>query len=67
MPFIQVIEFYEEKVTQMCQDETNEDFHCKNGVPAKVNKYGGMLKDATNVYTLVIFKMFEYELSLAWF
>ena len=46
---------------------TNEDFRCKNGVPAKVNRYGGMLKDATNVYTLVIFKMFEYELSLAWF
>ena len=67
MPFIQVIEFYEEKVTQMCQDETNEDFSCKNGIPVKVNRYGGMLKDATNVYTLVIFKMFEYELSLAWF
>ena len=67
MPFIQVIEFYEEKVTQMRQDETNEDFYCKNGVPVKVNRYGGMLKDATNVYTLVMFKMFEYELSLAWF
>ena len=67
MPLIQVIEFYEGKVTQMRQDETNEDFYCKNGVLAKVNSCGGMLKDATNIYTLVMFKIFEYEFSLAWF
>ncbi|KAK9998402.1 hypothetical protein SO802_018005 [Lithocarpus litseifolius] len=40
MPLIQVIEFYEENVTQMCQDKTNEDLYCKNGVPTKVNRYG---------------------------
>ena len=61
---IQVIEFYEEKVAQMRQEETNEDFNCKNGVPAKVNRYGGILKHAANVYTLVLFKMFEDEFSL---
>ena len=32
LPLIQVIEFYKEKVAQMCQEETNEDFRCKNGV-----------------------------------
>ena len=48
----------------MHQEETNEDFRCKNGVPAKVNKYGGRLKHATNVYTFVLFKMFEDEFSL---
>ena len=32
LPLIQVIEFYEEKVAQMRQEETGEDFRCKNGV-----------------------------------
>ena len=36
----------------------------RNGVPAKVNRYGGRLKHATNVYTFVLFKMFEDEFSL---
>ena len=49
----------------MRQEKTNKDFYCKNGEPAKVNKYGGMLKHATNVYTLVLFKMFEDEFSLS--
>ena len=61
---IQVIEFYEEKVAQMCQEETNEDFRCKNVVPTKVNRYGGMLKHAANIYNLVLFKMFEDVFSL---
>ena len=65
LPLIQIIEFYEKKVAQMCQEETNEDFRCKNGVPAKVNRYGGMLKHAANVYTFVLFKMFEDEFSLS--
>ena len=43
---------------------TNEDFRCKNGVPAKVNRYGGRLNHATNVYTFILFKMFEDEFSL---
>ena len=52
-------------MAQMRQEKTNKDFYCKNGEPAKVNKYGGMLKHATNVYTLVLFKMFEDEFSLS--
>ena len=48
----------------MRQEETNEDFHCKNGVPTEVNRYGGMLKHVANVYTLVLFKMFEDVFSL---
>ena len=47
----------------MHQEETNEDFCCKNGVPTKFNGYGGMLKHAANVYTPVLFKMFEDEFS----
>ena len=41
----------------------DEDFRCKNDVPAKVNRYGGMLKHAANVCTPVLFKMFEDEFS----
>ena len=48
----------------MRQEETNEDFRCKNGVPTEVNRNGGMLKHAANVYTLVLFKMFEDVFSL---
>ena len=38
----------------MHQEETNEDFYCKNGVLAKFNWYGGMLKHAANVYTCFV-------------
>ena len=41
-------------MAQMHQEETNEDFYCKNGVPAKFNRYGGMLKHAANVYTCFV-------------
>lgn len=65
MPLVQVIEFYDKKVKQMHQDKTNEYSYCKNGIPVNVNRCEGILRDAINVYTLVLFKMFEYEFSLA--
>ncbi|KAH1065312.1 hypothetical protein J1N35_030299 [Gossypium stocksii] len=41
--------------------ELNQDFRCKNGAPNKVNGRG-ILKHASNVYTLTMFKRFEEEL-----
>ena len=63
MQLIQVIQFYEKKVAQMHQDEANEDFRCKNGAPAKVTRYGGILSHAASVYTLSLFRVFEEELN----
>ena len=63
MTLIQVVEFYEEKLVEMCQNEINDDFHCKNGVPSKVMRYGGILSHAAKVYTISLFKMFEEEFN----
>ena len=63
MPLIEVIKFYEKKAAQMRQDEINEDFHCKNGVPWKVHKHGGILSHAAKVYALTLFGMFEVEFN----
>ena len=63
MTLIQVVEFYEEKVVEMCQNEINEDFCCKNGMPSKVMRYGGILSHATKVYAITLFKMFEEEFN----
>ena len=63
MTLIQVVEFYEEKVVEMRQNEINEDFCCKNGMPSKVMRYGGILSHATKVYAITLFKMFEEEFN----
>ena len=63
MTLIQVVEFYEEKVVEMRQNEINEDFCCKNGMPSKVIRYGGILSHATKVYAITLFKMFEEEFN----
>ena len=64
MTLIQVVEFYEEKVVEMRQNEINEDFCCKNDVPSKVMRYRGILSHAIKVYTITLFKMFEEEFNL---
>jgi hypothetical protein len=65
MPLIQVIQFYEEKATQMCQDEIDNDFHCKNGASSKATMFGGILSHGAKVYTLVLFRMFEEEFNFS--
>ncbi|KAH1081409.1 hypothetical protein J1N35_021170 [Gossypium stocksii] len=55
-----VIQHYEEKAKEFRQIELNQDFRCKNGAPNKVNGRG-ILKHASNVYTLAMFKRFEEE------
>ncbi|KAF7143262.1 hypothetical protein RHSIM_Rhsim05G0133900 [Rhododendron simsii] len=61
MSLLQVIQYYEEKVEEMWQDERSDDFRCKNGAPPKVSKRG-ILNHASKVYTLVMFSKFEEEL-----
>ena len=63
MTLIQVVEFYEEKVVEMRQNEINEDFRCKNDVPSKVMRYRGILSHAAKFYTITLFKMFEEEFN----
>ncbi|KAH1121995.1 hypothetical protein J1N35_005155 [Gossypium stocksii] len=58
---LSVIQHYEEKAKEFHQIKLNQDFRCKNGAPNKVNGLG-ILKHASNVYTLAIFKRFEEEL-----
>ena len=65
MPLIQVIQFYEEKATQMHQNEIDDDFHCKNGAPLKATMFGGILSHGAKVYTLVLFRMFEEEFNFS--
>ncbi|XP_039115863.1 protein FAR1-RELATED SEQUENCE 1-like [Dioscorea cayenensis subsp. rotundata] len=61
MSLIEVIQHYEENAKEFCQEELNQDFRCKNGAPIKDNGRG-ILKHASNVYTLTMFKRFEEEL-----
>lgn len=63
MQLIQAIQSFEEKIAQMRQDESNEDFRCKNGAPSKVTRYGGILSHAASVYTHALFRVFEEELN----
>ncbi|KAH1107197.1 hypothetical protein J1N35_010965 [Gossypium stocksii] len=56
-----VIQHYEKKAKEFHQIELNQDFQCKNGAPNKVNGRG-ILKHASNVYTLAMFKRFKEEL-----
>lgn len=61
MSLIQVIQHGKGKAKEFYQEELNPDFQSKNVAPSNVNG-SGILKHASNVYTLAILKSFEEEL-----
>lgn len=58
----QFVDQYEEITKKMRLEELEDDVRCNQGVPTRASRNSAMLKQAADVYTTEIFKLFQEEM-----
>ena len=63
MRLIEFVHEYEKASKNICTEELEEDFCCKQGTSFQIVQNCGLLQYASSVYTRAMFKRFELKIT----
>ena len=63
MRLIEFVHEYEKASKNICTEELEEDFRCKQGTSFQIVQNCGLLQYASSVYTRAMFKRFELKIT----